>query len=117
MGRLLIPLVVIAAMGLAGCAEPHTSILHPGTMQAQQAQAQRFDPYPDPTIGPPVAGGRPREYEVPMAESTRLSNSPWNPANTARAPGAYPPTVAYPLIASPPPIQPMPGQYQQMPGQ
>jgi hypothetical protein len=60
------------AGGLTGCkSDAGPDWLHPGTQQAQQARALRYDPYPEPNIGPNVDGARPRDYDKPLAETQR----------------------------------------------
>jgi hypothetical protein len=52
----------------------------PGTSEAQRNNANLHDPYPDPDAGPPVVGGRPREFQKPLAEPARsrwLTDSWW----------------------------------------
>jgi hypothetical protein len=54
----------------------------PGTVQQQRYQATLHDPYPDGDGGPEVVGGRPREFQKPLAEPVRnrwLQDSWWNP--------------------------------------
>jgi len=43
----------------------------PGTVQQQRYQATLHDPYPDGDGGPEVVGGRPREFQKPLAEPAR----------------------------------------------
>jgi hypothetical protein len=50
---------------------------NPGPAKYQQQRAQRFDPYPDNDIGPPVIGGRPPEFSRPPAETTRARWNQW----------------------------------------
>jgi hypothetical protein len=53
----------------------------PGTVQQQRYQATLHDPYPDGDGGPEVVGGRPREFQKPLAEPVRnrwLKDSWWN---------------------------------------
>jgi hypothetical protein len=63
-------------LGLAACsigcenlARPNWT--HPGPAQVQEARAIRYDPYPEPDIGPNVEGVRPRSYDKPLAETER----------------------------------------------
>ncbi len=42
-----------------------------GTVERQKSRAVVHDPYPLNDIGPPVLGGRPREYFDPQAEVKR----------------------------------------------
>jgi len=64
---------------LPGCLAP-PSIVHPGPEAYQQARAQKFDPYPDPNVGTPVAGTRPQDFQNPPAEvlqgQKRIPNCP-----------------------------------------
>ncbi|MCR4412087.1 MAG: membrane or secreted protein [Thermoguttaceae bacterium] len=67
-------LAAIAVLGgiVTGCASLRgPNWLHPGPAAYQQKQAERFDPYPDPDIGPEVVGSRPREYQKPRPEPER----------------------------------------------
>jgi hypothetical protein len=50
----------------------------PGPAPYQQAQAERFDPYPETESGPAVVGSRPMEYEDPPPEVQRARWLPWN---------------------------------------
>jgi hypothetical protein len=56
---------------LPGCLAP-PSIVHPGPEAYQQARAQKFDPYPEPEIGPNTGGLRPADYQSPPAEVLRV---------------------------------------------
>ena len=62
-----------ALLSLAGCANRAGWGLGSGqgTVDRQKARAVVHDPYPLNDIGPPVMGGRPREYFDPQAEVTR----------------------------------------------
>ena len=46
-------------------------LYHPGSAGYQRANALQFDPYPLDDVAPPVAGGRPREYDRPIPEVKR----------------------------------------------
>ncbi len=98
---LLIALSVV--LPTCGClATPN--IFQPGTEAHQQTRAQIFDPYPENEPGPPVVGGRPREYENPPAEVTRvqprLGEPVFAPYPQSQAPQA---PVAQPVIVTAPP--------------
>lgn len=41
----------------------------PGTIWQQRNRAVQFDPYPLDHMGPPIVGGRPREYSKPLPEA------------------------------------------------
>ena len=101
-----------------GCVAP-PDLSHPGTEERQQARAQVFEPYPDNDVGPPVVGGRPREYQEPrpafavlqdMHSSGSVGPRPGEPilapcpqGQVPQAPVAQPPIVtAPPAIYSPP---------------
>lgn len=60
----------------------------PGTAGQQRAEAARFDPYPENDTGPAVVGGRPRDYQNPVAEPSRAR---WNPLSwfSRQRPAAY----------------------------
>jgi hypothetical protein len=40
----------------------------PGDIQSQRYNATLHDPYPSVDAGPEVVGGRPRDYNQPLAE-------------------------------------------------
>jgi hypothetical protein len=61
--------LVVCLSGCAGLQRP--SWLRPGPAPYQQRMAERFDPYPDNQMGPPVQGGRPRDYEISSPEPAR----------------------------------------------
>jgi hypothetical protein len=64
-------MALLAAAMLSGCCSQYCawpSFSHPGSEQYQQRRAEKFDPYPDPYIGTPADGTRPREYQNPPAE-------------------------------------------------
>lgn len=68
---------------IAGCqstAKP--SLAHPRSADIQQKRAERYDPYPEPNVGPGMGETRPRDYQIPPAETTR---SRWGKENEARA--------------------------------
>jgi len=58
-----------AVSGCKGLSGP--SWLRPGPTEYQRRAAERFDPYPDQNIAPEVVGGRPREFQQPVAEPER----------------------------------------------
>lgn len=56
---------------IAGCASGRPDPLHPGDMQSQRFKAIAHDPYYDQDAGPEVVGGRPRDFQKPLAEPVR----------------------------------------------
>jgi hypothetical protein len=62
-------LLIIFLVGCQGLAMP--SLDNPGTIAEQESRAIRFDPFVENDIGPPIVGGRPRDYEKPIAEPLR----------------------------------------------
>ena len=72
--------LLLAALGgtmITGCQSIATPTLYPpGTVQQQQFNAQRFDPFPEPDTAPEIVGARGREYSKPVAEPSRAR---WNP--------------------------------------
>jgi hypothetical protein len=106
---LLVALATTSTFGIPGC---HTirmpNFTHPGTAQQQRADAERFDPYPDPDAGPPVVGGRPPGYTRPLTEaewSRRYGAPPGGilpgPVTTFTVPPG--PVVTNPFSPAPPP--------------
>lgn len=77
MGRIsAVALGAILALFAAGCrgvAMPNLG--YPGPAAYQQSRAQRYDPYPENDAGPAIDGGRPRDYQTPVAEPSRAR---WN---------------------------------------
>ena len=88
----------IGMIAVAGCEAP-PRVMHPGTAEQQQARAQRFDPYPDQSFGPPIAGGRPLDYQSPPPEILHVQPRRDEPSPT-------PSSVAVPPGNSAPPYLP-----------
>jgi hypothetical protein len=108
--NVLVTLAAASSLGMGGC---HTirmpNFAHPGTAQQQRADAERWDPYPDPDAGPPVVGGRPLGYTRPLTEadwSRRFGAPPGGispgPVATFTVPPA--PVVTNPFSPSPPAV-------------
>jgi hypothetical protein len=68
--RLVLSLVLLLAIPV-GCRNGGSLLSSPGTMRQQQLKATTHDPYTEPDIGPEVVGGRPRDYQKPLAEPVR----------------------------------------------
>ncbi len=111
MGRILALLALSAEVAACcGCANNHVggyalpNFAHPGTEATQQARAQDYEPYPENEPGPPVVGGRPREYQDPRAEVLRttvphLGEPVFAPAAELQAPQQ---PICQPQIVTPP---------------
>ena len=54
-----------------GCGRERPNLMHPGDLQSQRFNAIAHDPYTDQDAGPEVVGGRPREFQKPLAEPVR----------------------------------------------
>jgi hypothetical protein len=64
--------ISLTAIVFAGCYSPYIrtpNFAHPGTAEQQRADAERFDPYPDPDAGPAVLGGRPPGFQRPLTDT------------------------------------------------
>jgi hypothetical protein len=77
MKRLRLPTAALLILAVvAGCQKTAMpSLFHPRSANVQQKRALRYDPYPDPNLGPNMVGVRPREYENPPAE---VSQARWH---------------------------------------
>ncbi len=68
----LVVLALVLGAMLAGCKGLQgPSWSRPGPAPYQQKMAERFDPYADNQIGPPVVGARPHDYHLPPPEPAR----------------------------------------------
>lgn len=56
---------------MVGCGYDRPRTQGPGTMRQQQLGATVHDPYFDNDLAPEVVGGRPREFQKPLAEPVR----------------------------------------------
>lgn len=63
--------LLVIGLCLAGGCRWMPNVAHPGRIDQQRAAAVRHDPFADNDIGPPVVGGRPREFAKPAAEPVR----------------------------------------------
>ena len=56
-------------------------LLSPGPAWYQRGNAEQYDPYPLNDLGPPIVGGRPREFQKPYDQVRRarqqLPLGPW----------------------------------------
>jgi len=72
----LMSLSMLLLLPSLGCSSLATPSAVSGTTNYQQLRADRFDPYPEPDIGPEMVGVRPRDFEKPKDEVRRAR---WNP--------------------------------------
>jgi hypothetical protein len=61
--------LLLAAFG--GCRGYRPLLGAPGTTDQQRLSATIHDPYADNDAGPEIVGGRPREFQKPLAEPVR----------------------------------------------
>ena len=54
----------------------------PGTIGNQRERAVIHDPFPSNDLGPPIVGGRPLGFDLPLAEPTSIQSSPWASRNS-----------------------------------
>ena len=74
MRNALLFLLCAAVLGsILGCGPRFglPALFDPGPAEVQQRRAQRWDPFPEPDIGPEVEGARPRDFQEPMSEAER----------------------------------------------
>jgi hypothetical protein len=100
---LLLGLAVCASLALTGCPTVRMpQLYHPGSAGYQRANALQFDPYPLDDVAPPVAGGRPREYDRPVPEVKRgQAYTPKRPKLRPIAIPSFAPSAA-PVFTAPP---------------
>lgn len=73
--RLIALAVTLAAV--TGCGYTRPLLGPQGTIQQQRSEAAVFDPYTANDLGPEVVGGRPRDFQKPLAAPVRQQWSPW----------------------------------------
>ncbi|MEZ6072332.1 MAG: membrane or secreted protein [Pirellulales bacterium] len=67
------------ALPALGCGYfPAPRWFNPGPASYQRAEAEVFDPYPDPIMGPKIDGGRPIDYAHPTPEPERGRINPFS---------------------------------------
>ena len=104
--RGILPLVLT----LAGCTNPDFGVprfCDPAPESVKVARARKFDPYPDPSIGPAVVGGRPIDYidprpEPDVSKNTRFLQGTYPGASFPPAAAGYAPAPVYPPISGAP---------------
>jgi hypothetical protein len=100
---LRIVLLASLALALTGCPTIRMpQLANPGPAGYQRYNALQYDPYPLDDVAPPVAGGRPREYDRPIPEVKRGQAFHYprkRPAPVLTSPF---PAPALPVITAPP---------------
>jgi hypothetical protein len=97
----MVMIALSAPLSCSGCvALPN--LAHPGSEERQQARAQVFEPYPESEPGPPVIGGRPREYQNPRAEVVRVQPRIGEPVLAPCQQALPQPQIAQPQVVTPP---------------
>jgi hypothetical protein len=78
------------------------SICEPASESQKLTRATKFDPYPDPNMGPAIVGGRPEGFMNPRPEASDFAKRgmpPWAqsypPVGAAPAVSSYPATGSY----------------------
>jgi hypothetical protein len=113
MRRLLYLIAVLALVPICGGCLATPNFVHPGTEEYQQARARVFEPYPENEPGPPIVGGRPREYQNPVAEVNRVTPRPGEAILWPYGQAAPQQAPAQPAIVTAPPqiyLPPCPAQ-------
>ena len=103
---------IVSLLLVAGCTNPDFGvprICDPAPESAKVARARKFDPYPDPSIGPSVVGGRPIDYINPRPEPDITKNTRF--LSGAYPGGSYPPAAGYAPAAVYPAISSAPVPY------
>jgi predicted small lipoprotein YifL len=75
----ILAMALLLLPSLAGCGY-RPLFGPPGPQPLQQQNASLHDPYSDNDLGPEVVGGRPRDFQKPLAEPVRnrwLKDSWW----------------------------------------
>ncbi len=113
MRGLLYLIALLLLLPVCGGCLSTPNVVHPGTEAYQQARARVFEPYPENEPGPPIVGGRPREYQNPVAEVDRVKPRPGEAIVWPYPQAAAQPVPTQPAIVTTPPqiyIPPCPVQ-------
>jgi len=85
-------LVIFAlAFLITGCGTARLDLGPPGTIGMQREKAVIHDPYPSNDLGPPIVGGRPAGFDLPLSPTKSLQVNP-HARNSNR--GSYAPPYA-----------------------
>lgn len=80
-----------------------------GTAEQQRARAEKFDPFPDNSMGPAIDGARPRDYQRQYAEPLRSQWERWREApRPVSVPAQVQPWVAPNVLPPTGGVQPVP---------
>jgi hypothetical protein len=93
--------MLLLTLTSAGCS-PYIrmpNFAQPGTAAQQRADAERFDPYPDPDAGPEVVGGRPPGFTRPLTQEEWAER--YAPRRGALQPAAIPSLPGAPVFTNP----------------
>lgn len=73
----IIGLSVLMSVSLfTGCGSTRLNLGPPGTIGMQRERAVIHDPFPSTDLGPPIVGGRPREFDLPLSQTKGLQVNP-----------------------------------------
>ena len=75
--------ITALALILTGCSSARLDLGPPGTIGMQREKAVIHDPYPSTDLGPPIVGGRPSGYDLPLDPTKSLQVNPF----ARRSPG------------------------------
>ena len=87
--RCLFLLTLSGMIASAGCAMLQFDPSPPGTIGMQRERAVIHDPYASPDLGPPIVGGRPPGYDLPLAPTKALQVNPHAGNRSRRNQGAF----------------------------
>lgn len=72
-----------------GCTALDLNVGPPGSIGMQRERAVIHDPYPNPVLGPPIVGGRPVGYDLPLSEAKSLQVNPFSRSRNSFNLGAF----------------------------
>ncbi|WP_148618997.1 hypothetical protein [Mariniblastus fucicola] len=68
--------ILALAVQLTGCGSTRLNLGPPGTIGMQREKAVIHDPYPSTDLGPPIVGGRPSGFDLPLDPTKGLQVNP-----------------------------------------
>lgn len=68
--------ILALALMFTGCGSARLDLGPPGTIGMQREKAVIHDPYPSNDLGPPIVGGRPSGFDLPLAPTKSLQVNP-----------------------------------------